>query len=80
MTHLILIALAAGPGYLISLYLWPWKACPRCKGSGRNPGSNTRRHGDCKRCGGTRRVQRIGSRAIHKAVRGTTDAARNRKK
>jgi hypothetical protein len=78
-TTLILGAVALGLGWLASLYLWPFRPCPRCSGSGRNTGSNNRRHGDCGKCGGTRRVQRLGSRAIHKAVRGTADAARNRK-
>jgi hypothetical protein len=68
---LILAALAAVTGYAGSLYIWPFKPHRRCGGTGRNRGSNKRRHGLCKsrRChAGT--VQRIGSRAVHRAVRG----------
>ncbi len=38
--------------------LYPWKACPRCKG-GRVYGGGG--HRDCKRCGKTGRVRRWGA-------------------
>ena len=53
--------------WLISRLFWPYRPCPRCKASGRNRGSNKRRHGDCKRCEGTRRVRRFGARHVHRA-------------
>ena len=67
-TALITGALAAA--YIVSLYLWPMRPCPRCSGKGTNPGSNKRRFGACKRCKGSRSVQRTGSRQVHRAVRG----------
>ena len=54
--------------WVVSLYVWPFAPCGRCKGGGRNAGSNRRRFGDCGRCGGTGRRQRLGSRAVHRTV------------
>jgi DnaJ-class molecular chaperone len=51
-----------------SLYLAPFGRCPRCKGTGhikRGP----RRRPVCPRCKGRRRVQRTGSRTVHRAAR-----------
>jgi DnaJ-class molecular chaperone len=67
-TFLIIGGLAAA--YVVSLYLWPYRPCPRCDGKGTNRGSSRRRFGKCKRCDGTRSVQRTGSRQVHRAVRG----------
>jgi hypothetical protein len=69
----MLILLIAGGAVLYgaSLYIWPYKPHARCGGTGRNRGSSGRRFGVCpsRRCkNGT--VQRIGSRAVHRAVRG----------
>lgn len=74
-----LIIAAAAIGYLVHLYAWPFKPCGRCHGSARNRGSSRRAFGSCKRCGGTGRRQRIGSRQLHRAVRSGT-AYRNRDK
>ncbi len=62
------LALTGAVCCTVSLYVWPFKPCPKCNGRGTNPGSNRRRHGDCKRCGGTRRVQRAGSKFVHQTV------------
>ena len=62
----ILLIIAAAAGYAISLYFWPWRACPRCKGTRVNPGSTRRRIGMCKRCAGTGRTRRIGATAVHR--------------
>jgi hypothetical protein len=54
------------------LYLFPFGACPRCKGTGhikRGP----RRRPVCPRCKGRRRVQRRGSRTIHRLARRACD-------
>jgi hypothetical protein len=64
----VLIIAAIGGLWCGSLYLWPFGPCPRCKGTGVNRGSNGRRFGQCKRCRGQRRVQRRGSRTLHRAV------------
>jgi hypothetical protein len=75
-----LLGLGAAAAYTGSLYLWPFRPCPRCKASGTNPGSNQHRHGTCRRCKGTRHVQRIGSRQVHKAVRAVIAYRRDREK
>lgn len=65
------VALAAtgvAAWFLISRWRWPYRPCSSCKATGRNKGSNSRRHGDCKRCGGTRRVQRPGARTVHRVL------------
>ncbi len=63
---LILFALAIAAGYAVSLYLWPWRTCPRCHGTRVNRGSNRRRIGMCKRCSGTGRTRRLGATAVHR--------------
>lgn len=77
--QLVLTGLAAVVGYAAWAYFHPFRPCPRCKGKGTNRGSTRRRSGRCKRCGGTRQVQARGSRALHRAVRGTVTYRRNRK-
>jgi DnaJ-class molecular chaperone len=65
----VLAALAVWPG---SLYLRPSGRCPKCKGTGhikRGP----RRRPVCPRCKGRRRVQRRGSRTVHRAARKIRD-------
>lgn len=48
--------------YLVSLRIWPYTACGRCDGSGRNAGSNRDRWGSCRKCGGGGRKERLGVR------------------
>ena len=66
MAELILIGLVAAAGYAGSLYLWPFRPCWWCKGSGRNPGSSNRRFGQCRHCRGPRSVRRLGAKTIHR--------------
>ena len=61
-----LIAAAALLVWAAALYRWPFGQCPRCRGTGRNRGSTGRRFGTCCRCDGRSRVQRFGSRTIHR--------------
>jgi len=61
---LFLIIVAAVILWAGSLYLWPFAPCTRCKGSGRNAGSNR---------------QRFGSRAVHRSVRGGVDYRRRKR-
>jgi hypothetical protein len=63
----LLAALALFAAWVVSRLFWPYKPCPRCDGTGRNPGSNERRHGDCRRCKGARRVRRFGAGHVHRA-------------
>jgi len=79
----ILTLLIIGLGTLgwraISLYLWPYKPCGKCEGSGRNPGSNSERHGQCRRCLGAGRRIRLGARTVHRGRVALADRKRNRK-
>jgi DnaJ-class molecular chaperone len=66
--HLVLAVLAALAIWVGSLYLRPFGRCPKCKGTGhikRGP----RRRPVCPRCKGRRRVQRRGSRTVHRLAR-----------
>jgi hypothetical protein len=65
---LALIALIGFACWAISVYVYPFRHCGKCGGTGRKPGSTRRRFDLCKRCSGTGRVQRIGSRTAHRTV------------
>jgi DnaJ-class molecular chaperone len=63
--HLILAAILTLAVWTGWLYLRPFGPCPRCKGTGhikRGP----RRRPVCPQCKGRRRIQRRGSRIIHR--------------
>lgn len=60
-TIVVLLAIAVG-GYIVSVFLRPWKICPTCKGSPRNYGAiYTKAFKLCTRCGGSGRVRRFGA-------------------
>jgi hypothetical protein len=64
---LILAVIAAAAVWAGSLYLRPFGRCGKCKGKGhirRGP----RRVKVCPRCKGLRRVQRRGSRTLHRLI------------
>ena len=63
---LSLAALGLALAWAASRLWWPYKPCRRCGATGRNPGSNDRRHGDCRRCHGARRVRRFGAGYVHR--------------
>jgi DnaJ-class molecular chaperone len=67
---LIIIALRAG-----FLYLFPFGPCPKCKGTG-HISRGPRRRPVCPRCKGRRRIQRHGSRTIHRLVRSIRNGQR----
>jgi len=55
----------AGTGYWWASKVWPYGPCFRCIGHpGRNRGSNARRWGKCRRCGGTGQRVRWGARVF----------------
>ena len=63
--NLVLAVIAALAVWVGFLYLSPFGRCPNCKGTGhikRGP----RRRPVCPRCKGRRRVQRRGSRTVHR--------------
>jgi hypothetical protein len=65
----ILLALVAVVAWLLSLYAHPFTGCGKCSGTGLNKGSNGKRFGMCKACGGSKRKQRFFSRTLHRWVR-----------
>ena len=54
----------AGGSWLVSLRLWPYTRCSWCNGTGRNRGSNGRRHGRCRFCKGKPERLRPGARLV----------------
>ena len=62
----ILLIIGAAAGYAVSLYLVPWRACPRCHGTRITRGSTGRRIGMCPRCSGTGRTRRPGATTVHR--------------
>jgi hypothetical protein len=73
-----LIAVITAIWWVASRWWWPYKPCPKCKGTGRNRGSSKKRHGDCKKCGGSHRVRRIGARAVHQAITSIRNSRREK--
>jgi hypothetical protein len=65
--ELILTVIAAVAVWIGWLYLAPFGRCGKCKGSG-HIRSGRRRVKVCPRCKGRRRVQRPGSRTVHRLV------------
>ena len=56
--------------YYLSLRMWPYGPCLICQGSGRNWGSNGKRHGVCRACRGSGRRTRLGARILHTVKHG----------
>ena len=57
---LILILAAVTFGYTIACWVWPFKACPSCHGTGRRRSPTGRAFRLCRRCQGTGRRLRAG--------------------
>jgi len=74
------VGLALAAANIISLYFWPFAPCLKCKGTGRNTGSNRKRYGECRRCKGTGRRQRAGARLVHRGAISLAERARKRGK
>ena len=66
MIQLILVGFIAALAWCVSLLRWPFRPCLRCGGTGTNRGSNRKRWGVCKRCGGSKQVRRFGATAVHR--------------
>lgn len=77
---LILLILAAAVFWAAGVYLFPFRHCRKCGGTGRKTRKFNRGHfALCTRCTGTGRVQRRGSRLIHRAaLTARTELARHR--
>jgi DnaJ-class molecular chaperone len=62
---LIVIAIVAAFGYYVSLRIHPFVKCWLCKGTGRHFGSIYQySHRKCRKCGGSGRRDRLGTRFI----------------
>jgi hypothetical protein len=79
MAEVILLVLIGIGAYAGSLYLWPFRPCMRCGGTGRNKGSNRKRFGECRRCKGSGKLRRLGAKTIHRGAVSLADKARARK-
>jgi hypothetical protein len=79
MAETVLLVLTGIGLYAGSLYLFPFRPCMRCGGSGRRRGSNRRRYGECRRCDGTGRRRRTGAKTVHRGAVSLADKARARK-
>ncbi|MGH3165128.1 MAG: hypothetical protein ACRDN0_04430 [Trebonia sp.] len=61
-TLVVIAAAAIAFGWWrVSVRRWPTTPCRRCGGTGRNPGSTSRRWGPCPKCGGNGRRKRYGA-------------------
>jgi hypothetical protein len=80
MAIVILIILGAALLWAAGVYLFPFRHCRKCGGTGRKIRKLNRAHfALCNRCAGTGRVQRLGSRLIHRAaLTARTELARTR--
>jgi DnaJ-class molecular chaperone len=67
MSTLVLFVIAALAVWVGFLYLAPFGRCGKCKGTGDI--QRGRRRPVCPRCKGRWRVQRRGSRTVHRAAR-----------
>lgn len=63
---MFLALVAALVCYLVSLWRWPLRPCPKCHGKGTNRGSTGKRYGRCRKCKGSKQVRRIGATAVHR--------------
>lgn len=71
-----LIGLLAFVTYCLWAYFHPFKACWKCKGTGLNGMSTSRRKGKCVRCHGARELPTMGYRVMRSMVRGLGTARR----
>ncbi|WP_143030041.1 hypothetical protein [Pseudonocardia oroxyli] len=61
-TMVVVLVVVLVLGYVVSVFLHPFKVCPSCKGSPRSYGSiYTKSFRNCTRCGGSGRVRRFGA-------------------
>ena len=60
----VVVALWAG-GYLLACWIWPYRACPTCEGSGKRRSPSGKAWRRCRRCKGTGARLRIGRRVYN---------------
>lgn len=47
---------------ILACWLWPYRACHRCSGTGKRRSPDGKSWGACRRCGGSARRLRLGRR------------------
>ncbi|WP_433051691.1 hypothetical protein [Dactylosporangium sp. CS-033363] len=57
---LFLLGVAVTLGYAFACWVWPFKACPRCDGTGKRRSPSRRAFRVCRRCDGSGRRLRAG--------------------
>jgi hypothetical protein len=60
--HAVLLALALLLIYAVQCWLWPFRWCRRCHGTGRRMSPSGNAFGSCWWCGGAGRKLRLGRR------------------
>jgi hypothetical protein len=55
-----LVGLCLGLFYAAECLFWPFKTCPKCKGTGRRQSPDGKAFGLCRRCKGSARRLRLG--------------------
>ncbi|MDL4772483.1 hypothetical protein [Actinomadura xylanilytica] len=59
---LILLGILAAAGYMLHCVIWPYRACPKCRGAGRFLAPSGRAWRYCNRCSGRGAQLRTGRR------------------
>jgi DnaJ-class molecular chaperone len=67
MTALVLAVIIAAAVWVGLLWLRPFTRCPKCHGKGHIK-KGPRRRPVCPRCKGRKRIQRRGSRTVHRLI------------
>jgi hypothetical protein len=62
---LAIVGLSLVAGYVIACWIWPFRACPRCDGSGKIRSPSGKAWRPCKRCKGGGARLRIGRRIFN---------------
>lgn len=75
-TTLTLIILAVTLCYAVACWIWPFKPCPRCHGSGRRRSPSGRAFRLCRRCDGTGARLRAGRWIYNQLTRLRKDGTR----
>ncbi len=73
---LIFATLLVTLGYAVACWIWPFKACPRCHGTGKRLSPSKRAFRLCRRCDGTGRRLRAGRWIYNQLSRVRRDGSR----
>lgn len=66
---LVVAAILAAGWYTAHCAFWPYRACPRCAGSGKRRSPSGRAWRTCRRCKGSGARLRVGRRVWNHAAR-----------